>query len=94
MNFPPLLQQLLVTLRRLPGVGPKTAQRMAFHLLERDRSSLFQIDKALGKIHDGTYGQCECCADMININRLRARPFAALCISCMEEQEEFHTPVN
>lgn len=36
--FSPLIDQLVVALRRLPSVGPKTAQRMALHLLERDRS--------------------------------------------------------
>ncbi|SVB97290.1 uncharacterized protein METZ01_LOCUS250144, partial [marine metagenome] len=35
--YSPLIQQLLDALRCLPGVGVKTAQRMAFHLLERDR---------------------------------------------------------
>ena len=33
----PLLDELVQALRCLPGVGAKTAQRMAFHLLERDR---------------------------------------------------------
>lgn len=37
MQFSPLLEQLIEALRCLPGVGPKTAQRMAFQLLERQR---------------------------------------------------------
>ncbi|HLB57207.1 MAG TPA: recombination mediator RecR, partial [Gammaproteobacteria bacterium] len=37
MQFSPLLEQLIEALRCLPGVGPKTAQRMAFQLLERSR---------------------------------------------------------
>ena len=37
MSFSPLVDELLDALRVLPGVGPKTAQRMALHLLERDR---------------------------------------------------------
>lgn len=37
MSFSPLVDRLLEALRVLPGVGPKTAQRMALHLLERDR---------------------------------------------------------
>lgn len=37
MQFSPLLQRLIEALRALPGVGPKTAQRMAFQLLERQR---------------------------------------------------------
>ena len=37
MSFSPLVEKLIESLRVLPGVGPKTAQRMAMHLLERDR---------------------------------------------------------
>ncbi|WP_192036405.1 recombination mediator RecR [Halomonas sp. YLGW01] len=37
MSFSPLVDRLLESLRVLPGVGPKTAQRMALHLLERER---------------------------------------------------------
>ena len=37
MSFSPLVDRLMESLRVLPGVGPKTAQRMAMHLLERDR---------------------------------------------------------
>lgn len=35
----PLLSELIETLRCLPGVGPKSAQRMAFHILQRDRAA-------------------------------------------------------
>ncbi len=37
MKYTPTLARLIDSLRCLPGVGPKSAQRMAFHLLERDR---------------------------------------------------------
>lgn len=37
MGFSPLVKQLIEALRMLPGVGPKSAQRMAFYILERDR---------------------------------------------------------
>ncbi len=37
MEFSPLIDNVIDALRCLPGVGPKSAQRMAFHLLERDR---------------------------------------------------------
>ncbi|WP_151703192.1 recombination mediator RecR [Nitrincola alkalilacustris] len=47
MAFSPLLQQLITSLRCLPGVGPKTAQRMALHLLERDRDSARQLAAAM-----------------------------------------------
>jgi recombination protein RecR len=38
MLYPPSLSRLIEALRCLPGVGPKSAQRMAFHLLERERA--------------------------------------------------------
>lgn len=41
------IDELQVALKRLPGVGPKTAQRMSFHLLERDRDGARQIATAL-----------------------------------------------
>ena len=43
MLYPPSLNRLIEALRCLPGVGPKSAQRMAFHLLERDRDGAREI---------------------------------------------------
>jgi DnaK suppressor protein len=57
-------------------------------LHERERRMLLLIEKALSKIESGTYGQCDYCESSIGVKRLRARPFANLCIECMEEQEE------
>lgn len=61
---------------------------VSIHLHERDRSQLLMIERALGKIADGTYGQCEGCGADVGEARLKARPFAALCIDCMEDQED------
>lgn len=47
MAFTPLLKDLLQALRCLPGVGPKSSQRMAFHLLERDRDGARRLVAAL-----------------------------------------------
>jgi recombination protein RecR len=41
------IEVLKQALRRLPGVGPKSAQRMAFHMLERDREGARQLAQAL-----------------------------------------------
>ena len=65
---------------------------LSLHLQERDRSSLLQIERALGKIADGTFGQCESCGSAIDLRRLKAQPFATLCIACMEEQA--HSPTS
>ncbi len=47
MKFSPALQELMEALRCLPGVGPKSAQRMTLHLLERDREGAEQLSRAL-----------------------------------------------
>ena len=47
MADPHAVEALKSALRRLPGVGPKSAQRMAFHLLERDREGAQQIGEAI-----------------------------------------------
>jgi RNA polymerase-binding protein DksA len=49
-------------------------------LEEGAQQTLAQIDRALAKIDDGTYGICERCGKPIGEERLRARPWATLCI--------------
>lgn len=60
MALTPKLQALIEALRRLPGVGPKTAQRMALHLLERDRDAALMISRALSEAAEGI-GECQQC---------------------------------
>jgi recombination protein RecR len=55
-----LLQRLIEGLRCLPGVGPKSAQRMAFHLLERDREGGRELARVLGEAMD-RIGHCRRC---------------------------------
>jgi len=47
MSFSPLINQLIESFRCLPGVGPKSAQRMVFHLLERDRDGAKVLAKSI-----------------------------------------------
>ena len=47
MRYSPALARLIEAFRRLPGVGPKSAQRMAFHVLERDREGGVELGAAL-----------------------------------------------
>ena len=44
----PLLEQLIESLRVLPGVGQKTAQRMAYHLLDRERDGGYRAAQSIG----------------------------------------------
>ena len=54
------LDALMEALRRLPGVGIKSAQRMAFHLLQRDRDGALQLARALTAAVDNIQ-HCERC---------------------------------
>lgn len=47
MNTPSSLEELIKALRCLPGVGPKSAQRMVYHLLQRDRQGAQHLARAL-----------------------------------------------
>ena len=60
MLYPPTLSRLIEALRCLPGVGPKSAQRMAFHLLERERDGAREIAASVGQAID-KLGHCQRC---------------------------------
>ncbi|KAA0011353.1 recombination protein RecR [Billgrantia pellis] len=60
MSFSPLVERLMESLRVLPGVGPKTAQRMAMHLLERDRDGGRRLAGVLEQALEQV-GYCRCC---------------------------------
>lgn len=63
MSFSPLIRQLIDALRILPGVGQKTAQRMALQLLERDRSGGLRLAQALTRAMEGI-GYCRQCRSL------------------------------
>ena len=56
----PLITRLVEALRCLPGVGPKSAQRMAYHLLERDRGGALTLAAALTEAMEKV-GHCKSC---------------------------------
>ena len=60
----------------------------ALSLLSQERDSLFEIDAALKKIDDGTYGVCEISGKPIPHIRLEARPFARYTVECQAELEK------
>ena len=84
MIYPPSLVRLIEALRCLPGVGPKSAQRMAFHLLEKDRNSAGALADALQKACAGV-GRCHRCrmfadAELCPICASAARDRSLLCV--------------
>ncbi len=66
MVVEPLLNQLIESLRCLPGVGPKSAQRMALHLLERNREGGLQLATILTSAMQ-EIGRCEQCRDLTEL---------------------------
>lgn len=60
MAFSPVLLNLIEALRALPGVGPKSAQRMALHLLQRDRPGARRLAEALVRAVE-EIGECAQC---------------------------------
>jgi DnaK suppressor protein len=62
-------------------------QSFTFRLRGREKSFLSKIQKAIEKIDQGDFGQCEECSEEISLKRLEARPETTLCIRCKEEQE-------
>lgn len=67
-------------LRCLPGVGPKSAQRMAFHLLERDRQGAFYLAERLADAVD-KIGQCKTCQTLTASEE---------CTICSDQRREQH----
>lgn len=58
--YGPVIDQLIEALKCLPGVGPKSAQRMALHLLERNREGATALSEALAEAAEKV-GRCEGC---------------------------------
>lgn len=80
----PLLEQLIDALKCLPGVGPKSAQRMAFHLLERDRAGASHLSKSIDEAV-AHIGHCKLCrtlseTELCNICNHTGRDSSKLCV--------------
>ncbi|AUI62279.1 recombination mediator RecR [Amycolatopsis sp. BJA-103] len=58
-----VVQDLIDELGRLPGVGPKSAQRIAFHLLAADPADIARLQEVLGKVKEGVQF-CEICGNV------------------------------
>lgn len=57
-------------------------------LVGAENDALEQIEGALERIEDGSYGRCEECGGKIPKSRLEAIPYAALCVRCAADLEE------
>ncbi len=76
----------------LVDVATETFEREKGLALESSVQGLLQmVEEALHKIRKGTYGICEGCGRTIDANRLRAIPYARLCIRCKEQEERLRS---
>jgi len=62
-------------------------QDMSLGLMENEADELREVDDALDRIRDATYGMCETCRKKIPKERLKAIPYARLCLSCKKTEE-------
>ena len=72
---------------RLSRMDALQAQAMAKASGERRATQLREIDAALRRIEEGSYGECQRCEEAINPRRLDADPTARLCIDCASINE-------
>jgi len=55
---------------------------------DREREKVRNIDEALARLEEGEYGICEDCEEEIPLGRLKAMPFARLCVKCKTDLEK------
>jgi recombination protein RecR len=67
MSFVPPIARLIEELNRLPGIGPKTAQRLAFYLLRRPREEVYQLADALREARDRVV-LCSVCCNLTDVD--------------------------
>ncbi|MDQ3196376.1 MAG: recombination mediator RecR [Burkholderiales bacterium] len=84
MNTPSSLEELIESLRCLPGVGPKSAQRMAYHLLQRDQRGATRLAAALSRSVE-LIQHCQKCNsftehDVCGLCRSAKRDASMLCV--------------
>jgi RNA polymerase-binding protein DksA len=80
--------ELVTTDNHLADLASATFDRELDLGLEEDAEELLAaIDGALRRLDAGTYGICERCGAEIGVERLRAMPYATLCIDCKRREE-------
>lgn len=77
----------------LDSVSEERTRELDMILTDREKRKLAQIDDAIDRIDENTYGLCEECGVKIPKARLRVLPFAKYCVECQEknEREEKYT---
>jgi DnaK suppressor protein len=87
----------LADLRLSPSQSGDTAdaafdagsEEIASQLAELEARELSQIERALARMKQGTYGLCEHCQAKIPVARLNALPYSTTCVQCQREMENY-----
>ena len=69
------------------------ARDLMIRVLQDSDAELCDVNVALEKIEAGSYGQCEHCSVKLPLKRLKALPFARLCIECKQEEERLNQQI-
>ncbi len=65
-------------------------RELSMNLVSSEQEILYQIDDALKRLDDGSFGLCQQCNQPIAMSRLKAVPYASLCINCQRTKEQKH----
>jgi len=71
----------------LDSVTEERTRELDMILTDREKKKLGQIDDAIDRIEDGSYGLCDECSVKIPKGRLKVVPFAKYCVECQEKLE-------
>ena len=62
-------------------------RELSMNIVSSEQETLYQIDDALKRLDDGSYGLCQQCNQPISMSRLKAVPYASMCIACQRAKE-------
>ena len=65
-------------------------REMSMNIVSSEQEVLYQIDDALKRLDEGSFGICQQCTKPILMSRLKAVPYASLCIECQRAKEQKH----
>ena len=63
-------------------------RELSMNIVSSEQELLYQIDDALKRLDDGTYGVCTQCNKPITMSRLKAVPYASMCVACQRAKEQ------
>jgi RNA polymerase-binding protein DksA len=66
-------------------------RELSMNMVSNEQEILYQIDDALKRLDDGSFGICQQCSQPITMSRLKVVPYASLCINCQRVKEQKNT---